>query len=144
LACLLFLLWVWPAGHNRLGPGRYGPRGQLGFQLSGGTDHALPSDRVGVQELLEYHRGHVRHVPYGVAPRVGRLAAGATDLGTIIRRGLLKADQILSVFGRSNATKMPVRFYVKRGFVLIRETDGARNIEKEPDAMYSPNPRETR
>jgi hypothetical protein len=83
-------------------------------------------------------------VPYGVAPRVGRLAAGATDLGTIIRRGLLKADQILSVFGRSNATKMPVRFYVKRGFVLIRETDGARNIEKEPDAMYAPNPRETR
>jgi hypothetical protein len=39
---------------------------------------------------------------------------------------------------------MPVRFYVKRGFVLIRETDGARNIEKEPDAMYAPNPRETR
>lgn len=28
------------------------------------------------------------------------------------------------------------RFYEKRGFVLIEETDGARNEEKEPDALY--------
>jgi putative acetyltransferase len=29
------------------------------------------------------------------------------------------------------------RFYEKHGFVLVKETDGARNEEKEPDAMYS-------
>jgi len=28
------------------------------------------------------------------------------------------------------------RFYEARGFVLIQETDGARNEEKEPDALY--------
>jgi ribosomal protein S18 acetylase RimI-like enzyme len=29
------------------------------------------------------------------------------------------------------------RFYEKHGFQLVQETDGARNEEKEPDAMYS-------
>jgi putative acetyltransferase len=29
------------------------------------------------------------------------------------------------------------RFYEKHGFVLVKETDGARNEEKEPEAMYS-------
>lgn len=29
------------------------------------------------------------------------------------------------------------RFYEARGFVLIEETDGARNDEKEPDALYA-------
>jgi GNAT superfamily N-acetyltransferase len=28
------------------------------------------------------------------------------------------------------------RFYGARGFVLVEETDGARNEEKEPDARY--------
>jgi putative acetyltransferase len=28
------------------------------------------------------------------------------------------------------------RFYETRGFVLVKETDGARNDEKEPDALY--------
>lgn len=28
------------------------------------------------------------------------------------------------------------RFYEKRGFVLVRETDGSANQEKEPDALY--------
>jgi GNAT superfamily N-acetyltransferase len=28
------------------------------------------------------------------------------------------------------------RFYAKRSFVLVRETDGAGNEEKEPDALY--------
>jgi putative acetyltransferase len=27
-------------------------------------------------------------------------------------------------------------FYVARGFVLVRETDGSRNEESEPDALY--------
>ena len=29
------------------------------------------------------------------------------------------------------------RFYERHGFMLIKETDGAGNEEKEPDAMYS-------
>jgi GNAT superfamily N-acetyltransferase len=28
------------------------------------------------------------------------------------------------------------RFYERRGFVLVRETDGSRNEEREPDALY--------
>jgi putative acetyltransferase len=32
------------------------------------------------------------------------------------------------------------RFYEKHGFVLVKVTDGARNEEKEPDAMYSWQP----
>jgi GNAT superfamily N-acetyltransferase len=28
------------------------------------------------------------------------------------------------------------RFYEARGFALVRETDGAGNEEKEPDALY--------
>jgi putative acetyltransferase len=28
------------------------------------------------------------------------------------------------------------RFYERRGFVLVEETDGAGNEEKEPDALY--------
>jgi len=28
------------------------------------------------------------------------------------------------------------RFYERRGFVFVRETDGAENEEKEPDALY--------
>jgi putative acetyltransferase len=28
------------------------------------------------------------------------------------------------------------RFYENRGFALVRETDGADNMEKEPDALY--------
>ncbi len=29
-----------------------------------------------------------------------------------------------------------LRFYEARGFALIQQTDGARNEEKEPDALY--------
>ena len=28
------------------------------------------------------------------------------------------------------------RFYERRGFALVQETDGSRNEEKEPDALY--------
>src|SRR5204862_117955 len=28
------------------------------------------------------------------------------------------------------------RFYLANGFILIEETDGARNEQKEPDALY--------
>jgi GNAT superfamily N-acetyltransferase len=39
----------------------------------------------------------------------------------------------LWTFQRNAAAR---RFYEARGFVLVEETDGARNEEKEPDARY--------
>ena len=32
------------------------------------------------------------------------------------------------------------RFYERRGFVLVRETDGSRNEERTPDALYAWRP----
>jgi GNAT superfamily N-acetyltransferase len=32
------------------------------------------------------------------------------------------------------------RFYERQGFVLVRLTDGARNMEREPDALYEWRP----
>ena len=39
----------------------------------------------------------------------------------------------LWTFQRNNAAR---RFYEARGFVAIRQTDGAANHEKEPDVLY--------
>jgi GNAT superfamily N-acetyltransferase len=39
----------------------------------------------------------------------------------------------LWTFQRNSSAR---RFYQARGFVLVRETDGAGNDEKEPDALY--------
>jgi putative acetyltransferase len=40
----------------------------------------------------------------------------------------------LSTFQRNRNAR---RFYERHGFVLAEETDGSRNEEKEPDALYS-------
>jgi ribosomal protein S18 acetylase RimI-like enzyme len=39
----------------------------------------------------------------------------------------------LWTFQRNAAAR---RFYERRGFTLVEETDGSRNMEKEPDVMY--------
>jgi ribosomal protein S18 acetylase RimI-like enzyme len=39
----------------------------------------------------------------------------------------------LWTFQRNAAAR---RFYERHGFILVEETDGSRNIEKEPDALY--------
>jgi putative acetyltransferase len=39
----------------------------------------------------------------------------------------------LWTFQRNAAAR---RFYERHGFTLVEETDGSRNIEKEPDALY--------
>jgi putative acetyltransferase len=39
----------------------------------------------------------------------------------------------LWTFQRNAAAR---RFYERHGFILIEETDGSRNMEKEPDALY--------
>jgi len=45
----------------------------------------------------------------------------------------LKQELNLWTFQRNLAAR---RFYERHGFLLIDETDGARNEEKEPDALY--------
>jgi hypothetical protein len=37
---------------------------------------------------------------------------------------------------RFSANRRARRFYEARGFALVRETDGAGNEEKGPDALY--------
>ncbi|RKK01171.1 GNAT family N-acetyltransferase [Pseudoroseomonas wenyumeiae] len=45
-----------------------------------------------------------------------------------------KADSLLLwTFQRNNAAR---RFYEQRGFVAVRETDGSKNEEREPDVLY--------
>jgi putative acetyltransferase len=39
----------------------------------------------------------------------------------------------LWTFQRNTAAR---RFYERHGFTLVEETDGSRNVEKEPDALY--------
>ena len=43
----------------------------------------------------------------------------------------------LWVFQRNKGAR---RFYERHGFVLVRETDGADNMEREPDALYEWRP----
>jgi GNAT superfamily N-acetyltransferase len=43
----------------------------------------------------------------------------------------------LWVFQRNTGAR---RFYERHGFVLVRETDGADNMEREPDALYEWRP----
>ena len=38
--------------------------------------------------------------------------------------------------GRFSATRRPAASMRRRGFVLVEETDGSRNEEREPDARY--------
>jgi ribosomal protein S18 acetylase RimI-like enzyme len=43
----------------------------------------------------------------------------------------------LWVFQRNDGVR---RFYERHGFALVRETDGAENMEREPDALYEWRP----
>jgi len=43
-------------------------------------------------------------------------------------------DLQLWTFQRNHGAR---RFYERHGFVVVRETDGADNDEKEPDVLYS-------
>ena len=43
----------------------------------------------------------------------------------------------LWVFQKNEAAR---RFYERRGFHLVRLSDGARNMEQEPDALYEWRP----
>jgi ribosomal protein S18 acetylase RimI-like enzyme len=54
-----------------------------------------------------------------------------TALLAIARRGFPSLS--LWTFQRNAAAR---RFYERHGFILVEVTDGSRNIEKEPDALY--------
>jgi len=54
--------------------------------------------------------------------------------GRLLRVAQREFDLIqLWTFQRNGAAR---RFYEARGFVLVTETSGARNAEREPDALY--------
>jgi len=53
--------------------------------------------------------------------------------GTALLNAAKSASLHLWTFQRNHPAR---RFYEQRGFVLIRQTDGAANEEKEPDALY--------
>jgi len=62
-------------------------------------------------------------------------SAQGRGLGSkLLRVAQRELDQISLWTFQRNA--MARRFYEARGFVLLRETDGAQNEEKEPDALY--------
>ena len=65
-----------------------------------------------------------------VLPRSQRGGIG-TELLRVAQREIPRLH--LWVFQRNAQAR---RFYEQRGFVLIEETDGAGNEEKEPDALY--------
>jgi ribosomal protein S18 acetylase RimI-like enzyme len=65
-----------------------------------------------------------------VLPRAQRRGIG-TALLDIARSKLARLE--LWTFQRNAQAR---RFYEARGFVLVEETDGSRNEEREPDARY--------
>ena len=46
------------------------------------------------------------------------------------------AQREFALIGHSSATILARCFYEARGFILVKETAGVRNEEKEPDALY--------
>jgi ribosomal protein S18 acetylase RimI-like enzyme len=74
--------------------------------------------------------GEVSHLY--VAP-----AAQGRGIGTALlehAKGLSPEQLTLWVFQRNDSAR---RFYERHGFRLVRETDGAENMEREPDALYA-------
>lgn len=88
--------------------------------------------------FIAFRDGWIDHLY--VLPSSQRKGVGAALLGVSQSRSNPLG---LWTFQRNKNAR---QFYEKRGFVLVEETDGARNIEKEPDAKYSwaPNPRGTK
>jgi GNAT superfamily N-acetyltransferase len=78
--------------------------------------------------LIAFRQGWVDHLY--VLPQVQRQGYGTALLG--VAQGTF-ARLELCVFQRNLPAR---RFYERRGFVLVEETDGIGNEEKEPDARY--------
>jgi ribosomal protein S18 acetylase RimI-like enzyme len=82
-------------------------------------------DMVG---FMAFRRGWIDQLY--VRPKSQRRGVGSTLL-QLAQRAFDSLQ--LWTFQRNRQAR---RFYEARGFALVRETDGARNEEKEPDALY--------
>jgi GNAT superfamily N-acetyltransferase len=85
-------------------------------------------DDEAVLGLIAFRTDWVEHLY--VLPHAQRQGMGAALL-EVAQRSSSRLQ--LWTFQRNLQTR---RFYERRGFVLVEETDGTRNEEKEPDARY--------
>jgi ribosomal protein S18 acetylase RimI-like enzyme len=107
--------------------------------------HTLQEDRAFFQRLFQTNELWGAFDDAGMIGIIAFRAAGSTnstcfrgrsDAGSAARCcASPKAGSHVSLwtFQRNAPTR---RFYERTGFVLIEETDGTRNDEKEPDALY--------
>jgi GNAT superfamily N-acetyltransferase len=85
-------------------------------------------DRAELTGMIAFREGWVDHLY--VRPDAQARGVG-TELLQVAQRAF--GDVQLWTFQCNLRAR---RFYETRGFVLVEETDGARNEEKEPDARY--------
>jgi ribosomal protein S18 acetylase RimI-like enzyme len=86
------------------------------------------SDGSGLVAIIAFREGWIDQLY--VLPTAQRRGIG-TALLDVARSKLARLE--LWTFQRNAQAR---RFYESRGFVLVEETDGARNEEREPDARY--------
>lgn len=85
-------------------------------------------DTTGLVGFIAYRLDWIDHLY--VLPRAERIGAGTA----LLNQAKASHRRLhLWTFQRNDRAR---RFYEERGFVLIRETDGSANDEKEPDALY--------
>src|SRR5258708_17179364 len=81
-----------------------------------------------IQGFIAFREGWIDHL-YVLPEAQGR------GMGSALLKVATSAFPQLSLwtFQRNSGARA---FYEARGFVLVRETDGSRNDEQEPDALY--------
>ncbi len=96
-------------------------------------DEIWVEDRDGIVGFLGLSGAEVSHL-YVAPDDQGRgIGAALLDHAKALRPECLT----LWVFQKNDGAR---RFYERHGFRLVRLTDGAGNIEKEPDALYEWRP----
>ncbi|MEM9030036.1 MAG: GNAT family N-acetyltransferase [Pseudomonadota bacterium] len=79
--------------------------------------------------FIAFRQGWIDHLY--VRPETQQRGVGTRLLSVALRPS---QNMMLWTFQRNTSAR---HFYEKRGFVLVKETDGQGNEEKEPDALYS-------
>ena len=85
-------------------------------------------DNAAMIGMLAFREGWIDHLY--VLPDAQRRGVG-TELMNVAKSSFDRLQ--LWTFQHNVAAR---RFYEARGFALVQETDGARNEEREPDALY--------
>jgi GNAT superfamily N-acetyltransferase len=85
-------------------------------------------DHTELMGMIAFREGWVDHLYV-------RPDAQGRGVGTELLRGAQGAFSDLHLW-TFQCNLRARRFYEARGFVLVEETDGARNEEKQPDALY--------